>query len=111
MWHQTTVFGVMLALVGCGMGSVHSGEKARVSELGVGCKSEADARKLEAYFQAKESTEHINSELMYPLRCIKIYGNEILTVTAEDGDFRRVRRDDGMELWLGWQYLHFVAFN
>jgi hypothetical protein len=62
-----------LTFVGCGMGSVHPGEKARIASLG--------------------------------------FGDEILAVTAEDGDYRQVHRQNGTDLWVAWQYLSFVDFK
>lgn len=46
-----------------------------------------------------------------PPRCLQLYNGEILTVTAEDGDYPQVHRQNGTDLWVAWQYLSFVDFK
>ena len=74
-----------LTLVGCGVGSVHPGEKARIGSLGFGCTELVDAKHAAAFLDAHEPAEHMNAAffLTDPPRCLKLYNDEILTVTAE----------------------------
>jgi hypothetical protein len=99
-------------LAGCGLGSVHPGNKARV-KLGFGCVTLADAKHAAALLDAQEPAEHLNAALFLtdPPKCLKLFGDETLTVTAEDGDFRQVRKENGSELWVAWQYLDFLDFK
>jgi hypothetical protein len=89
-----------LTLVGCGIGSVHPGQKARIGSLGFGCTELVDAKHAAAFLGPHESAEHMNAAffLTDPPRCLKLYSDEILAVTAEDGDYRQVHRQNGMDL-------------
>jgi hypothetical protein len=102
-----------LTLVGCGMGSVHPGQKARIGSLGFGCTELVDAKHAAAFLGAHESAEHMNAAffLTDPPRCLKLYNDEVLAVTGEDGDYRQVHRQNGTDLWVAWQYLSIIGFK
>jgi hypothetical protein len=96
------IAGGLMTLVGCGMGSVHPGQRERIGSLGFGCTELVDAKHAAAFLDAHESAEHMNAAffLTDPPRCLKLYNDETPAVTAEDGDYRQVHRQNGTDLWV-----------
>jgi hypothetical protein len=104
---SVVVMGMLLS--GCGMGSVHPGDKSRISTAGAtGCDSEEAFSKLDIYVNKDNDTNRANRELFYPGHCKGFKKDEVVNVIQEHGDLRKVRRADGTELWTSWVWLGVV---
>ncbi len=98
-----------LLLSGCGMGSVHPGEKARINASGAtGCDTVDAFTKLDRYVNKDHDIDRANRELMETLRCTGFKKDEIVNVVGENGDLRNVQRADGTQLWTSWVWLGVV---
>jgi hypothetical protein len=98
--------GVGILLAGCGMGSMHPGENARVNTSGAtGCDSVESFAELDTYVNKDNDINRVNRELIYTGRCKGFKKDEIVNVIDERGDLRKVQRADGTELWTSWVWL------
>ena len=102
--YKAVIAAIGILIVGCGMGSVHPGDKARIERSGVlGCDSEESYTKLDIYVTKDNDIERANRELMYTGHCItRFRKDEIVNVLGENGDLRKVQRADGTEAWTSW---------
>ncbi len=100
----------MVLLGGCGLGSVHPGDKARINVAGAtGCDTEEAFTKLDIYINKDNDIDRANRELMAAGHCTGFRKNEIVNVLSEAGELRKVQRADGIELWTSWVWLGFIA--
>ena len=105
---KLSIVAIGVLVVGCGMGSVHPGEKAKIESGATGCDTEEAFNKLNIYVNKDNDIDRGNRELVYPGHCAGFKKDEIVNVIRESGDLRKIQRADGTELWTSWKWLGVV---